>query len=665
MKIKVVPQPHQVISQGSSFQSSPDCVITTSETGRFSAELLQQAIKSSLGLDVQVVNLSDKLPSQKVIVLGIPERDEKVREICQERSIDLPDQLGQEGYLLDVSENAVLVVAKDSPGLFYGVQTLIQLVESSESGELPGLRITDWPELRYRGLHIDISRGPVLRMDYLKKVIHTMARYKLNMLTLYTEHMFAFKKHPVIGPEGGALTAEEIRELVEYAKPYNVELVGNFQSLGHFRNILKHREYRDLAETDFRWVVSPAKEETYRLLEDLYAEIVPAYESEFFNVNCDETWGLGEGASKRKAKSVGVQGVYLEHLLKLREILKKYGRRMMFWGDIVLNHPEVIPQIPRDVIVLNWTYLGRESYLERIEPFRKAGLDFFVCPGVSCWSRIFPDYVNATQNIQNFIRDGYRSGALGVLNTCWDDDGENLFEYNWYGILWGAECAWRPEATDISKFDEKFASCYFGTNGTEVTEAIKLLGSCEQVIWPKCAPGIGTDALFWEDPFIEKSPTQIEGFWKKMEDIERRTNAAKELIDRGRSQIKYHQEDIDYLVFAAERMALLARKFLLAREILSEYREIVEPSCQTTGVAEKVESWGWQLASLRAQIEDLEDDYRRLWLAGRRLYWLEVNLAKYDQLIKTLESRARRLLNWAKNYREEGKLPSVEELKRL
>jgi len=237
MKIKVVPQPHQVISQGSSFQSSPDCVITTSETGRFSAELLQQAIKSSLGLDVQVVNLSDKLPSQKVIVLGIPERDEKVREICQERSIDLPDQLGQEGYLLDVSENAVLVVAKDSPGLFYGVQTLIQLVESSESGELPGLRITDWPELRYRGLHIDISRGPVLRMAYLKKVIHTMARYKLNMLTLYTEHMFAFKKHPVIGPEGGALTAEEIRELVEYAKPYNVELVGNFQSLGHFRNI--------------------------------------------------------------------------------------------------------------------------------------------------------------------------------------------------------------------------------------------------------------------------------------------------------------------------------------------------------------------------------------------------------------------------------------------
>jgi len=652
---KVIPGPKEVIFfEGKPIRLEQVDAILVNPVDQFAAELVQQVVKEICRRDVPIIASPESTRFGKAMVMGVPDRDPFVAELCSRYRVDIPE--GSESYVLLADEGRIVVASKGSAGVFYGAQTLVQLLESD--GELPGLRIRDWPDMRYRGLQVDISRGPVLRMDHLKKVIRIMAKFKLNMLTLYTEHVFAFKKHPVIGPQGAALTAEEIGELGAYARQHYVELVGNFQSLGHFRNILKHHQYRDLAETPFRWVISPAKERTYRLLEELYSEIVPAYESEWFNVNCDETWGLGEGASKGRAEEIGVEGAYLEHLLKLREMLARHGKKMMFWGDIVLNHPRVIPQIPKDVIVLNWTYLAKESYRDRVEAFTKAGLKQLVCPGVSCWCRIFPDYVNAVSNIQNFVRDGHRGGALGMLNTTWNDDGENLFGYNWYGILWGAECAWGPERADQEAFDHRFPVCFYGADVPEVVQAIRLLGSCEQVIWPQCAPGIGTDALFWEDPFSGDGPKEIEGFWDKIKEVGRRAKEAKDLLERAVPRIVRERENFDYLLFASERMSLLARKFLEVGDILSEYESLSEQPSKTVP---KLKAMGWRLAELRAQVEDLEDEYRRLWLEECRPYWLEVNLAKYDALIGLLEARARQFLRIAEERSEGRPFPSLED----
>ncbi|RKY71295.1 MAG: hypothetical protein DRQ14_07505, partial [Candidatus Latescibacterota bacterium] len=289
MKVKVIPEPKEVAFEEKAVRLERIGAILANPSDRLAAQILRKAIEEAGQLEVPIVSCSESARPGNAVVMGTPDRDPFVAELCSKYGVEVPE--GSESYALLIDEEGILVASEGPAGVFYGVQTLVQLLESGD-GELPCLRIRDWPDMRYRGLQVDISRGPVLRMDYLKKVIRTMAKFKLNMLTLYTEHMFRFEKHPVIGPEGAALTAEEVRELSAYARQYYVELVGNFQSLGHFRNILKHREYRDLAETSFRWVISPAKEGTYRLLEELYSEIVPAYESEWFNVNCDETWGL-------------------------------------------------------------------------------------------------------------------------------------------------------------------------------------------------------------------------------------------------------------------------------------------------------------------------------------------------------------------------------------
>jgi len=659
--IKVIPEPKEVVAKGKPVRLEQIDAILANRADRFVADILQKTFKDLCHLEIPILESPEASGAGKAVVIGIPNRDPWVAEFCSKYAVEFPEELGDEGYVLVVDEGGILVAAKGGAGVFYGVQTLVQVLESGcRDGELPGLCVQDWPDMRYRGLLVDISRGPVPRMDYLKKVIHIMARFKLNMLTLYTEHMFAFKKHPVIGPPGAALTAEEIRALGAYARQHYVELVGNFQSLGHFRNILKHREYRDLAETPFRWVISPAKEGTYKLLEELYSEIVPAYESKWFIVGCDEAWHLGEGASKAWAEKIGVDGVYLEHLLKLREILRRYGKRMMFWGDMVLKYPRLISRIPKDVVVLNWAYSAQTDYRNRVKAFAKADVKQLVCPGVCCWNRIFPDYINATLNIQNFVREGYRGGALGMLNTAWSDDGENLFGYNWYGILWGAECAWGPERANREAFDEKFSPCFYGADLPEVTQAIELLGSCEHVIRPKYAFGIKTDALFWEDLFNAETPKKVKDFREKIREVGRRAEEAKTLLEKAVSCVKRERENLDSLMFAARRMALLARKFLEGHNILAEYRSLSKRPFEAGQAASKLEALGWRLAELRAQMEDLEDEYGRLWLKEYRPFWLEVNLARYDALIKRLETRARRLLRVAKECARGKPLPPTE-----
>ena len=529
-----------------------------------------------------------------------------------------------EGYTLRISPSGISLRSRSPAGLFWGLQTLKQAVRGAvgeavgtagaktEAAALPCCSIRDWPAVRYRGFSDDITRGPSTTLEYLKREVRLAAEAKLNFLTYYMEHQFAFRSHPEIGPEGGSLTAAELRALVEYARGFHVEIVGNQQSFGHFSNILKYPRYAALAEVPD--VIRPGIPETYSLIDDLFGEQMQVLEAKLFNVCCDETWGLGTGPSKAQAEKVGVGRLYADHIRELHRLVQgKYGRRMMMWGDIILQHPEELPRLPKDIVMLTWGYDARADFEDQILPFAQSGFQFFVCPGVSCWGRLVPDFATAETNIRNFVRDGIRHGALGVLNTTWDDSGENLNGWNGPGILLGAECSWSGPASDAAGFDRRAGAVLFGETDGRLG---RLLAAVKTLYRLPAAWGLG-DGLFWDFQQVRSAPT-----------IEAAQAGAAAFLARA---LEAEGAAAD-LVQAAVRGAHEARSLQLAvrriGHIARRGSALIELGARGPDAAAKAALWD----ALRAECLDLKDAYSRLWLAENRPYHLDVVRGKSDAL---------------------------------
>lgn len=571
-----------------------------------------------------------------------------------------PAKLGDEGYLLIVTANQIIVAGQTEAGTFYALQTLKQLVRGDGAEAfVPGVQITDWPAMRWRAVSDDISRGPVPTVDYVKRQLRTFAAFKLNMHSFYMEHTFASDAHPLIGPAGGSLTPAEIRELVAYAKRYHIELVPEQQTFGHLHKALKLEKYNELAEVPYGDVLSPQQQGSYKLVADWYRELDQLFPGQFFHIGADETFELGEGQSREVAKTRGVGAIYFEHLDRVRNVLKPYNRRLMFWGDIALNHPELIGQVPKDMIVMNWSYGPRDSFESRIKPFKDAGFDQFVCPGVGNWNQIFPNVDSASKNIVNFVRDGQAANAMGMMNTTWDDDGESLFEMTWHGIVLGAAASWQDKTTDVAEFDKNFDWAFFRNDGNQFVQAVRALGSVNTQL------GINqTDEHFWRDPFTASFQMQSRELREKLKQMRLSVEDADESLLRNGSRARRNRSMIPVMRFAAQRLDHLGRRMQVVDKFSQEYWEAYLNLGDRRKVGRLRNYWGNIYNWLREMAEELailKEDYRRQWLAENRPYWMDSVLARYDRAIIAWLNKSKALEEAVRVYNTNSVLPDPEE----
>jgi hypothetical protein len=397
------------------------------------ARLLQTAIQVATGLLLPIRRTLRPLEESRSIVLLRADRDGPVP------STDLAS-MGPEGYALSIGQQRLLVLATAERGLFYGVQTLRQLLRT-QGRLLPALSIRDWPVLPNRGVMLDVSRGKVPTLETLFRLVENLAAYKYNHVQLYIEHPFHFPSHPEIGAGSDPLTADDILALDAHCRAHHVELVPNLQSFGHLRRLLSLPRYAHLDEVGWQWSLTPAREETYQLLDELYADFLPNFTSSWLNVDCDETWDLGTGQSRALAERLGKGRLYLQHILRVRDLAAKYGRRIMVWADILLHFPDLVAELPDDIVLLDWWYEAQDHY-PSAALLGSLGRTFWVCPGTSSWNTLFPRIENAIGNIRTFVRDGLAAGASGMLLTDWGDYGHyQLLSLSWYPYLFGAAVA--------------------------------------------------------------------------------------------------------------------------------------------------------------------------------------------------------------------------------
>jgi hexosaminidase len=589
-------------------------------------------------------------------LLGSPLIDAKLKAA----GVVSPSTISEEGYVLFSGVDTVVIGGATTAGTFYGLQTLKQLVRGSRAGAyIQGVQIVDWPAMRWRGVSDDISRGPVPTLDYIKRQLRTFAMYKLNMHSFYMEHTFSSKGHPLIGPEGGSLKPEEIRELVAYAKSYHIELVPEQQTFGHLHKALKYEKYNPLAETPYGDVLSPQQEGTYKLVADWYRELNELFPGKFFHIGEDETFELGEGQSREAARVKGVGAVYFEHLNRIRDLLKVYDRKLVFWGDIALNHPDLIGNIPKEMIVANWDYGPKDDYTSRLKPFKDASLEQFVCPGVWGWNQIFPNIDSSSRNIINLVRDGQKAGATGMLNTSWDDDGESLFEMTWYGILLGAAASWQEGAVDQKQFDSDLDWAFFRNEGNEFVGVIHALGSVNTVL------GIGTsDESFWREPFTTNYQTSARSNSERIRQMRLQVEAAQETLLQSRERAKRNSSMISSMIFAARRFDHLGRRAQTVEKLSREYWDAYLNLGDRTKVrrlrryASPIYN---QLREMAEELTELKAEYRQQWLAENRPFWLDSVSARYDYAIGVWLAKSKAVEEAMREYDATSILPNPEE----
>jgi len=288
-----------------------------------------------------------------------------------------------------------------------------------------------------RSYMLDISRDKVPTMGTLKQLVEILEKFNYNQLQLYTEHTFAYSKHEAVWKDASPMTAQEIRELDLFCAMHGIDLVPNQNSFGHLERWLVKPAYNHLAElphggAPLPWggfkkdptTLCPTDPASLEFLAGLYDELLPNFESRLFNIGCDETFDLlGEGRSAAAVKEKGEGRVYLEFLLKVAELVRKRGKRPMFWGDVILRHPELVPELPKDLIALDWGYEGNHPFMDEAAKFAAAGLDFYVCPGTSSWNSLAGRVENMRENMIAAERAGHLHGAKGFMVTDWGDGG--------------------------------------------------------------------------------------------------------------------------------------------------------------------------------------------------------------------------------------------------
>jgi len=289
----------------------------------------------------------------------------------------------------------------------------------------------------------------------------------------------------------------------------------------------------------------------------------------------------------------------------------RHGKRMLFWGDIVLKYPKLIKEVPKDVVVLNWGYWVHHDY-STCKKFQKAGLEQWVCPGTSAWNGIFPRIDNACGNISGFAKAGFRTGAKGLLNTDWGDGGHyNFHDYSWHGYIFGAEKSWNVKADERS-FDKRFSFLFFDDETGRLGKAVRTLGRASEGAFLQRNSSMMTEVFY--APFCHEVTGWVPAARAKkaLKMISEARNVFKEFGKNGTAPKIMKQ-----YIFAADSMEIAANK-VLAFHRIKKRPSLMKPLKK----------------KYLAEMRKLRRRFIKLWMSHSHRSEIRITLKRYARAMK-------------------------------
>ena len=629
---------------------------------RFAANALSAAIAEASDAAVPV---RDGTCSGRCIVLkrigpvsALPEKDET------------PGPDARESYRITIGPDGAQVVAKSSAGLFYAVETLRQMVEGrGREAVLPQAEVRDWPAMAYRGFMMDLSHGSIMREEEIERQLDFLARFKGNQYYFYSEAAIELKGYPLLNPKGRYSQAQ-VKRIIGYARERHIDVVPCVELYGHLHDLFRIERYADMAALEHGGDLNPTHPKTAALLKDWVGQLAALFPSPWMHVGLDEPFEL-EAAGTAAAGGIQPAELYRRHLDEVTKLVRAQGKRTLFWADIeagarVFNkYPELIAQLPADVVPVPWYYAAKPDYTAWVEPFGKAHKPMMVAPGVTCWNEIFPDYTTTFTNIDGFIAAGRKHGAIGVINTGWTDDAQTMYRMARPGMAYGAAASWQAAPMRRATFFADYAAqMYPGDAGREVAVALSALSESRDLL----AGSVGDDTMhrFWEDP-LEPGRLKAAAVHKKdLRQSRLRAEDAMEVLMNA-SEALPGDASLPSLQLAAGMLDYLGMKHLYALDLADYFRRAgPQPDSKQMWLFLELET-SFQdhshIADLMDTVTSLKDDYTQAWKQEWTGYRSGTAFGRWDAEYEYWRKLQASIEEARYKYRAGDTFPSLESLR--
>ena len=501
-----LPQPFQILPQPQKVEILAGGSLNSNDLGRIKTD-------GNFGRPVMgeiLGRLIEKSENEGTLVLKI------------DSSENIPES--EEGYVLTINNGGAEIVSRGEPGLFYGCQTLEQLLEDSRdfNTSIPACKITDFPDYSYRSVHFDVKHH-LDHMNVYYESIDRLAKYKINSVTFEFEDKLRYRRQPLVGAPQ-AISIDEMAALTKYARKRNIEITPLVQGLGHASFILKHPEYAKLREVESsRWAFCPKDEGTYKVLFDLYLDAIEATPgSKYFHIGGDEIGSIGVcPRCKPFADKHGTFELNLYWFNKVCDFLIDHGRIPIFWDDMPFKYAgvwtstrlekddpelwaegekklnEVIDKFPEKGVFMHWNYTTcRQPGNERaIKWLTDNNINTMVSTAVqSSAAALFPADLrtgNVTDRglvaIKSSLKLAFNKGVTGMLSTAWDDRSPHMETY-WRGFIASAEFSWNTGGRTLDEYQKAYMQREFGPEASYTDLYFQLRDA----------------ALFWETSLMKK-----------------------------------------------------------------------------------------------------------------------------------------------------------------
>jgi hypothetical protein len=619
---------------------------------RFSVAELSRLLKERAGIEAPIWESCGSRPAIVLTRTGgvdaLPMPDER------------PGPESREAYHLKVTTTGIELRGRSSAAVFYGVQTLLQLLEGpGGQASLPEVEIDDWPSLAYRGVMVDVgSQGAMSAPEEVKRQLDFMARWKANQYYFYSEANIELRGFPLLNPEA-RFTQDQVRQIIAYGRERHIDVIPCLELYGHLHELFRIEKYADLADFPHGGEFDPNNPKIQTLLRDWVDQFVQLFPSAFVHIGFDETWQI-EKAAQQGGIGATPAKLFIAQLNIVAKGFEQHGKRVMAWGDIMVKYPDIVAQLPPDIIAVPWYYDAAPDpeYKRWLVPLVAKGVPHVVASGVNNWGEVLPDFNSAFENIDTFLAAGRKSKALGLMNTLWTDSQQNLLRQCWPGIAYGAIAPWQSAPVDRAQFFSEYARLMYGSAiAPDVATAFEDVTQAESALQKVVG---GTAYAMWDDPF---TPAATKRAGEHREDLRQARLLAEDAEEHLARALSSGADPtiLESLLVGARMLDYEGMKYLYALEIAGTW----EHERQQKGSPERL----WEIMNRGITYDDLMDEitelrriYRANWLEEYTPYRLGKALGRWDAEYEFWRGLQARFRAFSREYKSGEALPPLDSI---